>query len=147
MVKRILLLVMISAVLGCNVGDNVLDKSEVMPRFPGCESQPLPDDESRFYCSVERLMGYLGQDLKYPEAARAKGTSGQAVVQFIVKEDGLVEFVKIVEDPGDGLGDEAARMVMKMVDQKVRWRPGYQDGKPVAVRFNLPVKFDPTMNK
>lgn len=120
----------------------VLDVAEVMPRFPGCETLNLPSEKARYYCSVENLMEWLGRYIKTPEEAKAKGTVGRAVVQFIVKEDGYVEFVDILEDPGDGLGEEAARLVKKMMEDSIQWRPGYQDGKPVAVRFNLPVEFN-----
>lgn len=119
----------------------VLDKAEVMPRFPGCEDLAGADDLAKYRCSIQMLMDYLGRDLTYPPQAKAKGTFGEAVVQFIVKEDGQVEFVEIVRDPGDGLGEEAARLVRQMAEKNIRWRPGYKDGKPVAVRFNLPVSF------
>lgn len=119
----------------------VVDKAEVMPRFPGCEDLAGADDMAKYRCSIQMLMDYLGRDLTYPPEAKAKGTSGEAVVQFIVKEDGQVEFVEIVRDPGDGLGEEAARLVRQMAEKNIRWRPGYKDGKPVAVRFNLPVAF------
>ncbi len=119
----------------------VVDKAEVMPRFPGCEDLAGADDMDKYRCSIQMLMDYLGRDLTYPPEAKAKGTSGEAVVQFIVKEDGQVEFVEIVRNPGDGLGEEAARLVRQMAEKNIRWRPGYKDGKPVAVRFNLPVAF------
>jgi TonB family protein len=120
----------------------VVDAAEVMPRFPGCETQNLPSEKAKYYCSVENLMDWLGRYVKTPDEAIEKGTVGRAVVQFIVNEDGFVEFVDILEDPGDGLGEEAARLVKKMVADSIRWRPGYQDGQPVAVRFNLPVEFN-----
>lgn len=114
-----------------------------MPRFPGCENIPeLRDEESKFRCSMEELMTYLGKELKYPEEARAKGTSGRVVVQFIVQADGYTRFVEILEDPGDGLGEEAARMVRQMQTDSIRWVPGTRAGKPIDLPFNLPVQFD-----
>lgn len=121
--------------------ETVYDSAEEMPRFPGCEQLELPDAKTRYFCSMQKLMDYLGQDLVYPAEARAKGTVGEAVVQFIVHEDGRVSFAEIVSDPGDGLGEAAAKQVRRMIDEDIRWRPGYKDGKPVAVRFNLPVSF------
>jgi TonB family protein len=122
--------------------DTVYDTAEEMPRFPGCEQLELPSDQDRYFCSLQKLMDYLGNGLEYPAEARAKGTSGEAVVQFIVHEDGQVSFVEVVNDPGDGLGEAAARQVRRMIDEDIRWRPGYKDGKAVAVRFNLPVAFN-----
>lgn len=123
-------------------GETIYDSAEEMPRFPGCEQMDLPDDKARYFCSMQKLMDYLGHKLEYPAEAKAKGTVGEAVVQFVVHEDGRVSFAEIVSDPGDGLGEAAARQVRRMIDEDIRWRPGYKDGKPVAVRFNLPVSFN-----
>lgn len=120
-----------------------LPAGDRMPRFPGCENIPeLRDEESRFRCSMDELMTYLGKELKYPEEAKARGTSGRAVVQFIVQADGYTRFVEIIEDPGDGLGEEAARMVRQMQTDSIRWIPGTRGGKPIDLPFNLPVQFD-----
>ncbi len=149
LVARLMASVMVAFVLlaGCgqkaaDADAQILNSSDVMPRFPGCEELNLPDDEARYRCSLQSLMNYLGAKITYPEEAKKKGTTGEAVVQFIVKVDGSIEFVRIIEDPGDGLGEEAARQVKRMIDEGVKWRPGYQEGKPVSVRFNLPVNFN-----
>ncbi len=121
--------------------EQVVDRAEVMPRFPGCEDMDLPDDDTRYRCSVERLMDYVGNGISYPPEAKKNNTVGEAVVQFIVHADGTVEFSKILQDPGDGLGAAAEAQIRRMTREEILWRPGYKDGKPVAVRFNLPVKF------
>lgn len=141
-VSSFVLLLFITACAQSGDGDSkVLDSSDVMPRFPGCEDQNLPDDDAKYMCSLQTLMDYLGQELKYPAEAKSKGTEGEAVVQFIIQADGSVTFEGILEDPGDGLGEEAARQVKRMIKEGIKWRPGYQKNKPVAVRFNLPVDF------
>ncbi|MCF8238821.1 MAG: energy transducer TonB [Saprospiraceae bacterium] len=119
----------------------VVDRAEVMPRFPGCEEMDLSDDETRYRCSVQLLMDYIGRGISYPPEAKKNQTTGEAVVQFIIQTDGTVEFSKILQDPGDGLGAVAESQIRRMTREGIIWRPGYKDGKPVAVRFNLPVKF------
>lgn len=123
--------------------DQVEDHAEVMPRFPGCETLDLPSEDARYRCSIERLLDYIAKGLVYPEEARAKGTSGEAVVQFIVRSDGTVEFVKILQDPGDGLGAAAEARIRRMIDDGIIWKPGLKNGQPVGVRFNLPIRFNP----
>ncbi len=131
--------------------EQVVDQAEVMPRFPGCEDMSLPDDDTRYRCSVQLLMDYIGNGISYPPEAKKNQTSGEAVVQFIIKTDGTVEFSKILQDPGDGLGAIAEAQIRRMTREGIIWRPGYKDGKPVSVRFNLPVKFtlprDPNTGK
>lgn len=137
----VLLLFITACAQSSDGNKEVLESSDVMPRFPGCEDQNFPDDEARYMCSLQTLMDYLGEELKYPAEAKSKGTEGEAVVQFIIQPDGSITFEGILEDPGDGLGEEAARQVKRMIKDGIKWRPGYQDKKPVAVRFNLPVDF------
>ena len=123
------------------IKDEIVDQAEVMPRFPGCEHLDLASDMARYQCSVQLLMDYISSGVSYPEAARKKGTSGEAVVQFIVQKDGSVTFSQILQDPGDGLGAMAEAQIRRMEREGVKWRPGYKEGKPIAVRFNLPVSF------
>jgi protein TonB len=39
-----------------------------------------------------------------------------------------------------GMGEEALRTVNQM-NKDIRWEPGKQGGKAVAVKFTLPVRF------
>ncbi len=121
--------------------DEIVDQAEVMPRFPGCEQMDLPNDMTRYKCSVQLLMDYISTGVSYPPEAKEKKTSGEAVVQFIVQKDGSVKFSQILQDPGDGLGAMAEEQIHRMEREGIKWRPGYKEGKPVSVRFNLPVLF------
>ena len=47
------------------------------------------------------------------------------------------EVAKILRGKGAGLDDEALRVVRSMPD----WKPGKQNGRSVAVQYNLPVNF------
>lgn len=145
----IAILLLWSTLIGCSQGGGTQPQSkaipaqeaEELPRFPGCEEMELPTAREKYYCSVQLLMEYLGRSLVYPAEAKAKGLMGEAVVQFVITEEGKVADILLIEDPGDGMGDEAKRLVQLMVDKDIRWRPGYKDGKPVSVKFNLPVNF------
>ncbi|MCH8331587.1 MAG: energy transducer TonB, partial [Bacteroidetes bacterium] len=102
--------------------DEVLQEAEVMPVFPG---------------GMEALVVYVGENLKYPVEAKKKGTEGMVLVSFVVSNDGGVRDVKAIKGIGDGCDKEAVRVVNKMP----KWDPGMVEGKPVAVQYNLPVKF------
>lgn len=121
--------------------DEIVDNAEVMPRFPGCEQLDLPNDMAKYRCSVQLLMDYISSGVTYPPEAKKNNTSGEVLIQFIVQTDGSVTFSKILQDPGDGLGAMAETQIHRMEKDGIKWRPGYKDGKPVAVRFNLPVSF------
>jgi len=77
------------------------------------------------------------KETNYPKRARKKGITGKVLVSFIVNKDGSISNARVVEKVDDELDAEALRVVNNMP----RWSPGSQDGDPVRMVFNLPVKF------
>ena len=102
--------------------DMVFDIVEVMPQFPGGQIA---------------MLQYIMENMKYPEQAMKEGIQGRVTVRFIVEKDGSISDVKPVLSVHPLLNKEAVRVVKSMP----KWTPGKQNGKPVRVRFNLPVMF------
>lgn len=102
--------------------DMVFDVVEVMPQFPGGQIA---------------MLQYLMKNIKYPEQAMKEGIQGRVTVRFIVEKDGSISDVKPVLSVHPLLNKEAVRVVESMP----KWTPGKHNGKPVRVRFNLPVMF------
>ncbi len=100
----------------------VFDLVEQMPRFPG---------------GNEELMSYLSRSLRYPAEAQKKKIEGRVVVSFVIEPDGSVSDVKVARSIDPLLDQEAVRVVGGMP----KWQPGQQDGKPVRVKYNIPVAF------
>ncbi len=92
------------------------------PSFPGGE---------------EARIRFLFDNIRYPAKARRKDLQGIVYLTFIVGKSGLVEQVAILQGVNPLLDEEAMRVVRKMPE----WIPGTQDGKPLSVRFNMPIKF------
>ena len=94
----------------------------------------------------EKLFEYLANNITYPKEAKEKGIQGKVYVQFIVEKDGSISDVKVIKGIGDGCDKEALRAINEMP----RWKPGTQKGKPVRVRYNLPINYvltDPEPDK
>ena len=72
----------------------------------------------------------------YPEAARRAGVEGQVVVQFVVDEGGAVTDLDVLRSPNDLLAEAALKAVREST-----FKPGQQRGRPVKVRFAVPVTF------
>lgn len=102
--------------------DMVFDVVEVMPQFPGGQIA---------------MLQYLMKNIKYPEQAMKEGIQGRVAVRFIVEKDGSISDVKPILSVHPLLNKEAVRVVESMP----KWTPGKQNGKPVRVRFNVPVMF------
>ena len=83
------------------------------------------------------LNQWLLQNMKYPVEAINKKEQGKVIVQFIVSENGEVSEPKIIRSVSPALDKEACRIVLAMP----KWNPGKLKGKPVAVRYMLPITF------
>jgi TonB family protein len=104
-------------------GKEVYTVVEKQPAFPG---------------GHEGYVKFLVDNIKYPEEAIKKSVTGTVYVTFVVEETGAVTNVKILRGIGSGCDEEAMRVVKMMPN----WNPGLEKGKPVAVQFNLPIKFN-----
>ncbi len=111
---------------------------EDMPRFPGCEGES--SKAAKVKCSESKLLTFINKNIQYPPIAQESGVEGVVVIQFTVEKDGSVRDIKVARDIGAGCGDEAKRVVNKMAS-RFKWTPGKQRGRPVRVRFTLPVRF------
>ena len=96
---------------------------EVMPKFKGGESA---------------MMEFLMMNMKYPQTAVKAKQQGRAIVGFVVRKDGTVSDVHITKSAGYAVLDEEAMRVVKAMPA---WEPGKQKGKPVNVKYNVPITF------
>jgi protein TonB len=72
----------------------------------------------------------------YPPMEMAAGIEGRVVVEFIVNEDGTVSDITVARSVSPGLDASAIAAV-----RDLRFTPGLQRGRPVRVRFAVPVNF------
>jgi TonB family protein len=116
-------------------------RPDVMPRFLHPDCDKLHSEEFRKNCSDKKMLEFVYSNLRYPAGARQNQVEGTAVVTFAVEKDGSMKDIRLVRDLASGCGEEALRVVNQMAEQGVRWSPGIQNGVPVRVQFNLPVRF------
>lgn len=91
---------------------------EEMPKYPG---------------GTAAMMKYLADNVKYPKTE----ASGRVVVQFIVDKDGTVVEPKVVRSISPELDQAAINAIKDMP----KWEAGKMHGKPVRVKYNIPVSF------
>lgn len=102
--------------------NKIYDNVEVMPEYPG---------------GHVALMRYIAQNVEYPQVAQENGTQGKVVVQFVVDTDGSIINAHVLTSVDPYLDKEALRVIKSMP----RWTPGKQKGKPVRVKYTVPVNF------
>lgn len=105
-----------------NTNDKTFDVVEQMPEFPGGQIA---------------MLDFLSKNIRYPEAAHKAGIQGRVVATFVVEKDGSISNAKVMRSIDPLLDAEALRVINSMPN----WIPGKQDGKPVAVKYTVPVSF------
>ncbi len=95
---------------------------EEMPEFPG---------------GAGELMKYLAKSIKYPVIAQENGIQGRVICTFVVNRDGSIVDAEVVRGVDPSLDKEALRVIQSMP----KWKPGKQRGKPVRVKYTVPVTF------
>ena len=83
------------------------------------------------------LMKYLSGAIRYPAIAAENGVQGRVTVQFVVNRDGSIVDAQVLRGVDPYLDKEALRVINGMP----KWKPGMQRGKPVRVRYTVPVNF------
>jgi protein TonB len=94
-----------------------------MPEFPGGQQE---------------MMKYIAENIKYPVIAQENGIQGRVICQFVIEKNGSVTDIQVVRSSGDASLDKEAERVIKTMP---KWKPGKQRGKPVRVKYTIPVAF------
>ena len=95
---------------------------EEMPDFPGGQGE---------------LMKFIAKSIKYPVIAQENGIQGRVVCTFVVNKDGSVVDAEVLRGVDPSLDKEALRVIGTMP----KWKPGKQRGKPVRVKYTVPITF------
>ena len=119
------------------VEDQIFTIVEDMPAFPGCEH--LTNKDERAKCFTKKLYEFMGKNQNYPEMAKDANIQGTVYISFVVDKKGKVGDITILKGVHGGsmLDKEAVRMLSLLP----KFTPGKQRGKPVKVKYNIPVKF------
>jgi TonB family protein len=76
------------------------------------------------------------EDPSYSEAARKEKISGDVLLNLVVDEQGKPTHVHVVRGLGHGLDEKAIEAV-----RQYKFKPGMENGQPVAVALNIQVNF------
>ncbi|MCD0488532.1 TonB family protein [Pedobacter sp. MC2016-14] len=106
--------------------------SDNLVPFEALETQPdFPGGMQKFYA-------YLQKTVRYPAAAQEIGLQGKVFLSFIIEKNGELTDIKVDRKLGGGTDEEA----MRVLKSSPRWIPGIQNGRPVRVKYNIPISFN-----
>ena len=124
--------------------DNVewvdIDEYDVVTVEPEPEEEEIfmvVEDQPEFPGGTAALLDYLRKNIKYPAICRENNIQGRVLVTFIVNKDGAIVEPEVVKSVNPSLDKEALRVISQMPN----WKPGSQRGKPVRVKYTVPVNF------
>ena len=103
-------------------GDEIFEEVEEIPSFAG---------------GIHKFRVFLDANIIYPRMARDLGVQGRVVLQFVIEKDGSLTDIIVVRSLGNGLDEEAIRVIQK----SPKWNPGKQQGKVVRVKHTVPIVF------
>lgn len=122
-------------------------KAQIQTYTPPPPPKEREEEEEEIFVVVENqpefpggqaaMMKFLSENIKYPVIAQENGIQGRVICNFVVERDGSITDVQVVRGVDPSLDKEAVRVIQSMP----KWKPGMQRGKPVRVRFTLPVVF------
>ncbi|WP_081834989.1 MULTISPECIES: energy transducer TonB [unclassified Bacteroides] len=102
------------------------------------DSVTVIDRKPEYPGGFPAVVEYIRKNLRYPNEAKEKGIEGCVNVVLVIDDDGTVSKVKVEKSLHPLLDEEAVRVVASMPE---KWKPGYYHGKPVRVRYIIPVPF------
>jgi TonB family protein len=80
---------------------------------------------------------FLRHNIRYPASAHENHIQGKVLIEFIVEEDGSLTNFNTLNSPSDDLTTESLRVLAL----SPKWNPGTKDGKPVRVKYKVPINF------
>lgn len=127
-----------------NGADTTINSAETPPPIP----PPAPEEEKvvdlttletqpKYPGGMPDFYKFIGNNLKYPETALKNKVEGKVLTTFIIEKDGSITDIKVEKKLGSGTDEEAVR-VLKLAK---KWEPGMVNGKPVRVKYNIPINF------
>jgi protein TonB len=106
---------------------------EDVPTFPGCEEI---EKRKKLTCFNTKVSEHINATFKYPPKARRKNIEGRVLVMFLINKDG--DITNIETKGGDPILQTEALRIVRLLP---KMKPGMQKGKPVNVKYTLPITF------
>lgn len=97
----------------------------------------MVDTPVKFRGGESALLQFISQNLVYPVIAQEQEIQGSVILEFVVEKDGSIGDVKVIKS----LSKECDQAAIDVVRKLPRFAPAKKQGKPVAVKFRLPIRF------
>ncbi|MBL1411319.1 energy transducer TonB [Sphingobacterium faecale] len=110
-----------SDIEGRDDGEGTFETVEIMPEPPG---------------GMKAFVEWVARNYQFPSSAVDHEVAGLIQVSFVVERDGRLSSFEVKRDLGFGTGNQA----IELLKRAKRWTLGIQNGRPVRVSYNLPIR-------
>ena len=117
----------------------------------------------KYVGGIKALLKFLRRNVKYPPQALPYKVEGRVVMSFFVDTDGTVNHISAIECKILNIGSKRFKKLTTEEQEKMKegfclmfakeaarvmrfipkWIPGEENGKPVRVKYHLPIHFMP----
>jgi len=96
-----------------------------------CENTPV------FPGGVNALNKFISSSAKYPKELYDRCIEGKVFIQFIIDTTGAIIKPEVIR----GIDPKLDSIAISIVRAMPKWEPAIQNGKPVSMKFVLPIKY------
>jgi len=138
--KNIIILTILSLVISVSFSQTKTEEKtfvvvEYMPIYQGCEN--IKDGNKCQKCTVSKIREYVST-ISIPDKLAKKKNQGKIYISFVIDQKGYVTNVKLLR----GLGNKLDKIALKHIKKMPKFaKPGFQRGKPVKVKYQIPLVF------
>jgi TonB family protein len=120
---------LLGPVLLCLTSFVVLVDRTTVSAFPIGQGNYAP----AFPGGMNEFRQYLSDQISASAVFRTHHDQGKVLVSFVIDTDGNVVTPRVLASPDEALSQEA----INVIKQSPQWSPGYQDGQPVRVQYQI----------
>lgn len=128
-----------------SVADYRADGTKNYTRICSCEPQDkdkgiytIVEEMPEFPGGVKEMQLFIQKTITYPASCREKSIGGKVFLKFVVSPEGKISEANVIKSSGSEVLDAEA---LRVINSMPLWKPGYMNGKPVFVYFNIPLNF------
>lgn len=108
---------------------------EEIPLFKSCESKAIAEQQK---CFKQEISKHIRRNFEYPKKAYENSVQGRVFAQFVIDKTGAVTDLNI---RGPYKGELLEAEAKKIVNRLPKFVPGKHNGKPVKVKYGIPITF------
>lgn len=105
------------------------------PYFEDCRN--IEDPIEQYKCTQISISNFLLRNTRYPTIPREIGIEGTVIVSFVINKLGIIEDPVILRSVDSQIDLEALRVIQKLP----KFEAGTVNGRPINVRFEVPIHF------